>query len=388
MTLPELFADRLKEAAANGLSRDMRFISSSVGRTAVVDGKETVIFCSNNYLGLANHPAVIEAVTRTLSEYGWGACASRLLAGTLTPHVELEEKIAEFLDTDMAALFSTGYNANMAVLTALLGKGDLVIADRLVHASIIDGIRLSGAALERFAHNDMDDLDRILTENIGNGKRLVITEGVFSMDGDMAPLRKIATVAENHGAYLMVDDAHGFGVIGEGGRGVVEAEGLLGKIDIHVIGFGKAAGASGGVVAGSRKLIKGLIQFGRPFIYSTAPPPAAAAAASAAIDIIGSPEGELLRKRVLKNAKMVSRIATRYAPGVVNGGTPIIPLKLPSLVDASTATAKLLARSVFVPAIRPPTVPPGTERLRISVTAAHTADDIALLDAAIPSLVE
>lgn len=382
----EPFEDELKSAGADGLLRAMRGVDSPQGRTIRLNGRDILNFSSNDYLGLASHPAIKKAVHDCVEKYGWGGGASRLISGNMTPHVEFEEKVAAFLGKPAALLFSSGYAANVGTLTALLGKGDTVYLDRLCHASIVDGARFSGARLERFIHNDPESLEKHLVKNASSrGVKLVVTEGLFSMDGDHAPLKEIAQITEKHGVLLMVDDAHGIGVFGPGGRGTIHEAGVEDMVDIHVITLGKALGGAGGVVAGSKKLVEGLVNFARSFIYSTATPPAIASAGMTAIGIVESHDGEARRMRLKRNVTdVISRLENkRY--NTLRSRSQIIPVILDKeyLIEA---TARLLERGIFVPSIRQPTVPKGAERFRVSLTSEHTGDDISALTTAFEEL--
>jgi 8-amino-7-oxononanoate synthase len=375
----EPFDDELKAASADGLLRAMRTVESPQGRMIRLNGRDYINFSSNDYLGLSSHPAIKKAVYDCVEKYGWGVGASRLISGNMTPHLEFEEKAAAFLGKPSALLFTSGYSANVGTLTALLGKGDTVYLDRLCHASIVDGARFSGAKLERFIHNDPESLEKHLSKTVSSkGIRLVVTEGVFSMDGDLAPLKEIAETTRRRGALLMVDDAHGVGVFGSGGRGTIHETGVADMVDIHVITLGKALGGAGGVVAGSKKLVEGLVNFARSFIYSTALPPASAVAGMAAIGVVDSPDGEERRMRLKQNIGVViSRLENKcYNTG--QSKSHIIPVILDKeyLIKA---TARLLEKGIFVPAIKHPTVSRGTERFRVSLTSEHTEADIMAL---------
>jgi len=387
-----LFGDKLEKAEAGGLRRTLRRLDSAQGRAALIGGREVVLFCSNDYLGLSSHPAIVEAARACVEKWGWGAGASRLISGTMAPHVEFEERVAAFLDKPAALLFNAGYAANVGALTALVGRGDTVFADRLCHASIIDGARFSGAALKRYRHNDPDSLKKLLEKAPARGARLIVTDGVFSMDGDIAPLGELAELAERFGATLMVDDAHGFGALGPEGKGAVHAAGVAGRVDIHVATLGKALGGSGGFVAGSRRLIEGLINFSRSFIYSTAPPPAVAAAGTAALELVSGPEGDRRRKNLHRSAGLIVRNLKQLGYNILSDRTQIVPIFFGDHLPAQAAGKRLLDRGVFVPVIRPPTVPKGTARLRLSVSASHTGEDIrkvtAAFAAAVPAGVE
>lgn len=370
------FDDALDRARRTGRLRTLRVLESASGRTAVMDGREVLLFSSNDYLGLSLHPKVREAAVAEIERNGWGAGASRLISGTRRAHAELEEKIAAWIGKPAALFFSSGYTANVGLLTALLGRGDEVFADRLCHASLLDGARLAGARLSRFAHNDPDSLERSLAKSAGRGRRLVVTEGVFSMDGDIAPLRQIAEAAKKYGAALMVDDAHGVGLFGPGGRGTVSEAGVSDMVDIHVAPLGKAMGGAGCAVLGSRGLIDGLINFSRSFIYSTAPPPAAAAAASAAVDVAAGEEGNRLRQALFSNAAR-AREGLRGL-GYDTGGSvsQIVPVIIGHAEAVAEFGTRFLKGGVFVPVIRPPTVPEGSARLRVSITSCHTEKDL------------
>lgn len=384
--MTEPFDEELNAAGADGLLRAMRRVDSSQGRTIRLNGRDFINFSSNDYLGLSTHPAIKKAVHDSVEKYGWGAGASRLISGNMTPHIEFEEKVAAFLGKPSSLLFSSGYAANVGTLTALLGKGDTVYLDRLCHASIVDGARFSGAKLERFMHNDPESLEKHFSKTASpKGRRLVVTEGLFSMDGDRAPLKEIAEISKRHGALLMVDDAHAVGVFGPGGRGTIHEAGVADLVDIHVITMGKALGGAGGVVAGSKKLVEGLVNFARSFIYSTAVPPAMAEAGTAAIRILDSPDGEERRMRLKQNTgAVISRLGNKCYNNVQRG-SQIIPVILDKeyLIEA---TARLLEKGIFVPSIRQPTVPKGAERFRISLTSEHTGDDISALTTAFDEL--
>jgi 8-amino-7-oxononanoate synthase len=382
----EPFEDELKTAGADGVLRAMRAVDSPQGRMIRLNGRDFINFSSNDYLGLSSHPAIKKAVHDCVEKYGWGAGASRLISGNMTPHMQFEEKVAAFLGKPSALLFSSGYSANVGTLTALLGKGDTVYLDRLCHASSMDGARFSGAKLERFIHNDPESLEKHLSKAASSkGRQLVVTEGLFSMDGDRAPLKEIAQAAKRHGALLMVDDAHGVGVFGPGGRGTIHEAGVADLVDIHVITLGKALGGAGGVVAGSKKLVEGLVNFARSFIYSTALPPATAEAGMAAIGIVDSPDGEERRMRLMRN---VEAVISRFGNKSYNMGqsrSQIIPVMFDKEYLAGMA-ARLLDKGIFVPAIKHPTVPRGAERFRVSLTSEHTEGDIIALMSAFEEL--
>lgn len=384
--MKEPFEDELSAVKADGLLRAMRTMDSPQGRVIRLDGRDFINFSSNDYLGLSNHPAIKKAVHDCVEKYGCGAGASRLVSGNMSPHIEFEEKVAAFLGKPSALLFTSGYAANVGTLTALLGKGDTVYLDRLCHASIVDGARFSGAKLERFIHNDPESLEKHLVKNASSkSRRLVVTEGLFSMDGDRAPIKEIAEITKRHGALLMVDDAHGVGVFGPGGRGTIHEAGVADMVDIHVITLGKALGGAGGVVAGSKKFVEGLVNFARSFIYSTALPPATAVAGTTAIGIVDGLDGEERRIRLKRNVgAVISRLGKKCYN--VPSGSQIIPVILEKerLIEVA---ARLFERGIFVPAIKHPTVPKGSERFRVSLTSEHTESDILLLMSAFEELI-
>jgi glycine C-acetyltransferase len=357
-----------------GLERRLRRIESEQGSSVVIDGKRYLLFCSNNYLGLATHPEVVAAAHAALDRYGAGAVSSRLISGHMAPHAELEEKLARWKGVERALVFSTGYQANVGTLTALLGAGDVVVSDELNHASLIDGCRLSRAEVAVYRHNDVEHLAAVLARTQGARRAMVVTESVFSMDGDTAPLGEIAELAERFGAWLMVDEAHAAGVFGPRGAGLVAKLGLTQRVTVHVGTLGKALGSFGAYVAGSSPLIELLINRARPFIFTTALAPACAAAASAAIDVIESnpslPSGLLKRSAALG---LALREAGLHVPHV---DSQILPILIGDASHAVEAASRLLDAGVYVAAIRPPTVPSGTSRLRVSLMATHTDDDI------------
>ena len=381
--MSELFESELANTATR---RALRVLQSAKGRAAVIDGREMILFSTNDYLGLSQHPAVIESACRAARDYGWGSGASRLISGTTAPHMEFEQAAAAFLDKPAALMFSSGYAANTGLLTALLGRGDTVFADRLCHASILDGARYSGAKLIRYAHNDPNDLARRLDGAPARGKRLIVTDGVFSMDGDVAPLAELAQLAGRHGAIFMVDDAHGFGVFGPQGRGTPHMTGIHDRVDIHVATLGKALGGEGGFIAGSRALIDGLINFSRPFIYSTSPPAAQAAAGLAALELVKSDAGGNLREKLVENMRKMVQILEKIGYNTQPVESHIVPLIMGSDAKLTDCSRHFHERGLYVPAIRPPTVPSGGERFRVSLSAAHTKDDLERLDAAFGEL--
>lgn len=369
---------RLDAIRAQGLYRQLRRVDSPQTTRITIDGRECLNFSSNDYLGLADEPALKEAAIKAVERFGAGSGASRLICGSLAPHCELEETLAEFKQCEAALAFSTGYAAAVGTICALMGKEDVIILDKLVHASIVDAARLSGAKLRVFDHNDVAGLERILKwadarkETAGTRSQvLIVTESVFSMDGDCAPLREIVELKDRHGAWLMVDEAHGTGLYGVNRRGLAEAEGVSGRIEIQMGTLGKAIGASGGYICGSRTLIDLLINRARSFIFSTAPVPASSAAATAGVRFIQSAAGA---ERVAKLWEWVREVRRGIGqPGAVSA---IIPIIIGEETRTLEAAGALRERGIFVPAVRYPTVARGTARLRITITATHTPEDI------------
>lgn len=375
--MTEPFEEKLERLAAEALpKRVLRQLSGAQGPVMSLDGKEVLLFCSNNYLGLSNHPDIKQAAINSVRRYGWGSGASRLISGHMEAHQEFEDILADFLDKPAALLFGSGYALNTGLLTSLLGKGDKVFADRLCHASILDGAIASGAKLIRFSHNDPDSLKRLIEKEEGRGKRLIVTEGLFSMDGDRAPLAAIAGIAERYGAFFMVDDAHGFGVFGPEGRGSCHLAGAHERVDMHVVTLGKALGGAGGAVTGSRKLIEGLVNFSRQFIFSTAPPPAVASAGIAAIKLVSGREGEKRRKILLDSAKKVSGRLKKMGWNTGNSDSQIIPVIIGDENQAIKTAGDLLKNGIYIPAIRFPTAPKGAARLRLTVSSEHTSENL------------
>lgn len=370
------------------LLRELRRVESPAGTRACLGGRELLNFSSNDYLGLANHPALKEAAVCAAKKFGAGAGASRLVCGSLTVHHQLEEALAAFKGAEAALTFSTGHAAALGAITALLDKGDLLILDKLVHACIVDAAKLSGAKLRVFRHNDLNDLEAKLKwaakqRSAVSGQRpartLIVTESVFSMDGDLAPLRDLVELKERFGAWLMVDEAHATGLFGKRRSGLVEEFGLTGRVEIQMATLGKAVGAAGGAISGSRNLIDLLVNRARSFIFSTAPVPAAAAAASAGLKVIESSEGEARRERLWLLVEQLKRvlIEASFPPPAVRA--PIIPVAMGAEARAMRFAEALRKAGVFVPAIRYPTVARGAARLRFTVSAEHTAEDLAAL---------
>ncbi|MEW6572073.1 MAG: 8-amino-7-oxononanoate synthase [Bacillota bacterium] len=365
-------SDTLQEIEQAGLKRSLRPLIPLGPTRALHDGREVVLFCTNNYLGLTHHPRVIARAQEALQAYGSGSGAARLISGHTPLHQALEEAVARFKGCARALVFPSGYTANMAVISALAGREDVVFCDRLCHASLLDGCLLSGAKLVRFRHNDLDSLRGLLARHTGR-RRFLITEGVFSMDGDTAPLAELHQVAVENALVFIVDDAHGTGVLGPGGRGTAAAQ-VVPAGNLVVTGtLSKALGSLGGFVAGSALLIEYILNRARPFIFTTALPAASVAAALAALEVLE--EEPALLDRLWKNVSHLHAGLTALGCNA-DKISPIMPLVLGSPERATRASDHLLARGYYVPAVRPPAVPPGTARLRITVTAAHTPAEI------------
>lgn len=372
---------RLAALQEEGLRRQLRRVDSAQSTRIRVGGKTLLNFSSNDYLGLSNEPALKEAAIQAVQEYGAGAGASRLICGSLAPHHELDETLAAFKGAAAALSFSTGYAAAVGTICALLGKGDVIILDKLVHACIVDAARLCGATLRVFTHNDLADLQAKLQwakakTSASGGHVLVATESVFSMDGDHAPLRELVALKEQHGAWLMVDEAHATGLYGTHRRGLAEELGVSDRIDVQMGTLGKALGAAGGYICGSRALIDFLINRARTFIFSTAPVPAAAAAATAGVRLVQSSAG----------ADRCRTLWERVAEVRASFHSAIIPLMVGDEAKAVAAAAALIDRGIYIPAIRYPTVARGTARLRLTLTATHTSADLAQLATALKSV--
>lgn len=369
-------AARLAERRAADLYRQRPLLESPQGPEVVVDGQRLLAFCSNDYLGLANHPEVIAAWQTGAERWGVGGGASHLVVGHSTPHHQVEEALAELTGRPRALLFSTGYMANLGAITALVGQGDTVLQDRLNHASLLDGGLLSGARFNRYLHNDPASLASRLDKAVGN--TLVVTDGVFSMDGDLADLPALADVARARGAWLMVDDAHGLGTLGTQGGGIVEHFGL-GVEDVPVLigTLGKACGTAGAFVAGSEELIEALVQFARPYIYTTSQPPALACATLKSL--------ELLRRETWRREHLTALIrqfregAQQIGLQLMDSPTPIQPIVIGDSAQALRLSRMLRERGLLVMAIRPPTVPAGSARLRVTLSAAHSEAQVQLL---------
>lgn len=364
--------EELERIRTAGLERSLKTVSSPQGPVVTVDGKECVLLCSNDYLGLAARPEVKAAAKEAIERWGFGSGASRLVSGNMTPHAELEERIRRFKVTESALLFNSGYQANLGLITALSDRSTEIFSDRLNHASIVDACRLSLASIKRYPNRDVDSLERLLRKSAARHK-LIVTDGVFSMDGSIAPLREIAGLLERYDAMLVVDDAHATGVLGANGRGTTEHLGVDHPSIVQMGTLGKALGSFGAYVAGSGPLIKLLVSKARPFIYTTALPPSVAAASIAAIDIVEKEPG--LRERLWEN---VGFFKENLPKGVdtLDSPTQIIPLVIGDAPRTMEISSNLLEKGVFIQGIRPPTVPEKTSRLRVTITATHTRAEL------------
>ncbi len=380
MTLHAELAAELADRDARGLRRRRRLLASPQRARVAVDGRDYLAFCSNDYLGLAADPRLIAAARAGADLYGVGAGASHLVLGHGMAHHRLEEALAGFVGLPRALLFSTGYMANMGAISALVGRGDALFADRLNHASLNDAALLSRASFRRYPHNDLAALERLL-ETTPARRRLVAVDAVFSMDGDIAAVPELLDLCARHDAYLLIDDAHGFGVLGAQGRGTPAHFGLASERLIYMATLGKAAGVSGAFVAGSEMLIESLLQNARTYIYTTATPPLLAHALLASLQIIQQEEWrrERLRELILRLKQGLQGASWRLLPS----DTPIQPLLVDGNAEALALSARLAAQGLLVPAIRPPTVPRGTARLRISLSADHVTEDVDRLVAAL-----
>ena len=365
--------DNLKTA---GLYNNIRTLDSPMDAWVSIDGRRLLNFCANNYLGLANHPRVRAAAQEAIDRYGVGPGAVRSIAGTMSLHVELERRLAEFKRAEACITFQSGFTANLATIPALVGPGDLIFSDELNHASIIDGCRLSRAETVRYAHNDVADLRRQIDARSDYRRRLIVSDGVFSMDGDIAPLGAICEVAEEYGIMLMVDDAHGEGVLGHGGRGIVDHFGLHGRVDVEVGTLSKAFGVVGGLVAGKGIIVEWLRQRGRPFLFSSAMTAPDAAACIEAVAILS--ESTELIDRLWANAELFRKEMKALGFNTGHSQTPIVPVMLGEAQLAQQFSRRLFEEGVFAMAIGYPTVAQGKARIRVMNSAAHTPSDIEL----------
>lgn len=381
--LLEQLAAELEQRQSQGLLRRRRVLEGMQGARVTVDGSYLLSFCSNDYLGLARHPALIAAAQRGAANFGVGAGASHLITGHHAAHHALETRLAKFVGLPAALLFSTGYMANIGIVTALLKRHDAVFADKLNHASLNDAAVLSRAKLHRYPHCDLAALEKLLADSKAK-RKLVVTDAVFSMDGDLAPVADLLSLCERYDAYLMLDDAHGFGVLGQRGSGVLELFGVRSERIIYMATLGKAAGVFGAFVAGAEVLIETLVQNARSYIYTTATPPLLAEATLASVNLI---ETEIWRREQL--VELITLLRQQFKPKrwrLMPSYTPIQPLLIGSNEEAVRVSEALRARDILVPAIRPPTVPKGEARLRISLSAAHSQKDVMQLVQALTEL--
>jgi len=379
--------ERLAEIRGSGLYRRMRIVSGPQGPRVLLDGQPVLLLCSNNYLGLADHPRVREAAAEAAMRYGAGAGASRLISGNMTIHRRLEERLAEFKRAEACLLFGSGYLANTGVVAALAREGDVVFSDRLNHASLIDGCRLARAETVVYDHGDVEQLEWGLRNAAGRGS-LIVTDGVFSMDGDIAPLEEIVELAQRFDARVMVDDAHGTGALGPGGRGAVADAGLEDHVDVVVGTLGKALGSYGAYVCCDSAMASYLVNSARTLIFSTALPPPAVAAAMAALELLDEQPRRV--EKLQRNGDVLrAALADEGLPVPPESETQIVPVVVGDAHEAVSASERALARGVFAQAIRPPTVRPGTSRLRLAVMASHTKTELReaarLLAACVPA---
>ena len=376
MTKTDWISEEIADLREAGLFTQIRTIESPQGAWLVVDGQKVLNFCSNNYLGLANHPHLVKAAKAALEKYGVGPAAVRTIAGTMDLHLELESRLASFKGVEAALTFQSGFNANLATIPALVGKADVIYSDELNHASIIDGARLSGAKIVRFPHTDAQGLRDVIKEHQGEGYNhsLIVTDGVFSMDGDIAPLDEIYAVAQDFDYLLMVDDAHGEGVLGNGGRGIVDHFDLHGKVDVEVGTLSKAFGAVGGAVTGNQVIIDWLRQRGRPFLFSSAMTAPDVAACIAAIDLLENSSEHV--EHLWKNTEYFKGQVEQLGFDTGLSATPIVPIMLGEAPLAQAFSRRLFEESVFAMAIGFPTVPRGKARIRVMNSASHSREDL------------
>ncbi|MGH9775140.1 MAG: glycine C-acetyltransferase [Candidatus Acidiferrales bacterium] len=364
--------DAVEDLKSRNLYNRLRILEGEQKPVSVFDGREVINLSSNNYLGLTTHPKLRRAAIYAIRKFGVGSGAVRTIAGTMKMHMDLEEQIAKFKGTEACVVFQSGFAANAGTVSAILGKEDLIISDELNHASIIDGCRLSRAAIKVFQHRDIADCERVLRETENwNGKKLLITDGVFSMDGDIAPLPQLCDLAEKYNCIMMVDDAHASGVLGRNGRGSVDHLGCHGRVHIQVGTLSKAIGSLGGYVCGSRDLIKFLYQRARPFLFSTSHPPSVVATCQAAFELLDSDAGARLVKKVWSNTKFFKRGLKKLGFNTGKSETPITPIMVGDAAKAFEFSRRLFEEGVFLVALGYPTVPEGKARLRTIVTATH-----------------
>ncbi len=368
------FEQEIKDLDTRHLRRQLRIAESPSETTMIIKGRRFIAMASNNYLGLANHPAVNRAAINAIEQWGVGAGAARLIAGTMTPHHQLEQNLARFKQVEAALTFGTGYTTNLGLIPALIDRDGLILADRYCHASLIEACRLAKATLRVFHHNDVEHLETLLKKRGTPRPVLVVTEGVFSMDGDLAPLPDLLTLCRQHEATLVIDDAHGTGVMGKNGRGTIEHFGVNPQDVIQMGTLSKAIGTSGGYLAGTASLKEYLINTAKAFIYTTAQPPAIAAAASAAIRVIQHEPAR--RERLWHNRNALHTALTDMGFHLTNTQSPILPIIVKSPERAVEMSQVLYEAGIYVPAIRPPTVPKGSSRLRLTVSSEHTEEQL------------
>jgi glycine C-acetyltransferase len=370
-------SEQLRELREKGVAPKLRVLESEQKAVCTFDGRQVINLASNNYLGLTTHKALRKAAVEAAKKYGAGAGAVRTIAGTMQLHMQLEEQIAKFKNVEACVVFQSGFTANAGTVSAVLGKEDLIISDELNHASIIDGARLSRATIKVFKHKDVKDCERILQEHASfPGKKLIITDGVFSMDGDLAPLPELCTLAEKYDCIMMVDDAHASGVMGRNGRGTVDHFECHGRVHIQVGTLSKAVGVMGGYVCGSRELIDFLYLRARPFLFSTSHTPATAAACMAAFTVLDSAEGEKLVRKLWKNTRTFKRELKKRGFQFKVSETPIVPIHVGDAAKAFEFSRKLFEAGVFAPAVGYPTVAEGKARLRAIVSAGHKKEQL------------
>lgn len=365
----------LEKIKGSGLLRSTRLISGPQQTHVNCNGRNVLILCSNNYLGLADHPLLSKASIAAIERFGTSSAASRLVSGTMELHEQLESAVADFKRQESALVFNSGYAANTGIIQALVGRGDVVFSDRLNHASIVDGIILSGAKLVRYNHNDYEQLS-VLMGKYAKGRTLIVTDAVFSMDGDIAPLAELVKLKQRYKALLMIDDAHGGGVLGSQGRGSANMLGIANEIDIHMGTFGKALGSFGAYTAVSREMRELLINKARSFIFSTSLPPSVLAASLAAVKLVQTPEGDRLREQLSTNTRFFRGSLTEAGFKIPDGTTQIVPVLIGSADTTMQFSDALLKEDIFAQGIRPPTVPIGTSRLRFTIMATHTLPDL------------
>lgn len=369
--------DKLKAIKDAGLYRSLSLTQGPQGPKVKINGTDAILLCSNNYLGLANHPKIKEAAIKAVEKYGFGSGASRLVSGNMELHAELEQRLARFKGVEAVLFFNSGYHANIGIISALVGRGDVIFSDKLNHASIIDGGILSRAKFVRYPHKDINELEDLLKKHSSQNAHhstLIVTDGIFSMDGDIAPMKELLELADKYNCILMVDDAHATGVLGKNGRGTLEHFGIENPNIIQMGTLGKAMGCFGAYVAGSKKLVDYLINKARSFIYTTSLPPSVCAAGIAALDIIEN-EPQLLVD--LRNRIVYFRTELKQAGfDTLNSETQIIPILIGEAEKAARISRDLLDKGIFLQAIRPPTVPEGTSRLRVTLMANHSYDDL------------